>query len=103
MIADEDDGFLDGTVMRIVAGVVIVACVGILAYLNRDKLVDRPRADVANLNAQFVKCRDERGGQVDKMLTEGVIKQDKVGEFKERAIATCAGQFPPQEQTEDPY
>jgi hypothetical protein len=49
----------------------------------------------ANLNPDYVKCHDERVGQVQKMLDEGVINQDKLVEFQDRAIAACAGQFPP--------
>ncbi len=49
----------------------------------------------AGLNPDFIKCRDERVGQVEKMRSEGVVGDDKFAEFKDRAIATCAGQFPP--------
>ena len=90
------DGFLDSFLARILAGVVIVGCVGVLAYLNRDKLVDRPVAETPTLNPKFVKCRDVRVAQVDKMLADGVIKQDKLEVFRKRAIEACAGQFPPQ-------
>ncbi|MGI9465219.1 MAG: hypothetical protein ACR2OM_14845 [Aestuariivirgaceae bacterium] len=94
---DEDEaGFLDGMIVKYLAGAVIVACVGLLAYLNRDRLVDRPAVETAGLNPEFVKCRDVRVGQVEKMLADGVIGQDKLAAFKERAIATCAGQFPPE-------
>ncbi len=89
-------GFLDGLFMRIIAGIVIVVCVGLLAYLNRDRLADKPVAEESGLNPEFVKCRDERVGQVEKMFNEGVIQQDKFELFKKRAIDTCAGQFPPE-------
>ncbi len=96
---DDDDrlGFLDGMTVRYLAGMVIVVCVGLLAYLNRDKLIERPQADAASLNPDYVKCRDARVGQVEKMLADGLIQQDRFVEFKDRAIATCAGQFPPQQ------
>ena len=61
---NEEEGFLDGRFMRIVASAVIVACVGLLAYLNRDKLVERPQGQSASLNPEFIKCRDERVGQL---------------------------------------
>lgn len=96
MSSASNTSFLDGMVMRILAGVVIVACVGALAYLNRDKLVDRPDGEAVSLNPEFVKCRDTRVGHVEKMLADGVIKQGKLAVFKKRAIEACAGQFPPE-------
>ena len=96
MKEDEDRGFLDGLLMKAVAGAVIVGCVGLLAFLNRDLLVDKPVADDQSLNPEFVECRDARVGQVQKMLDDGVINETNFKVFKERAIDTCAGQFPPQ-------
>jgi len=94
---DDDSGFLDGCFARILAGVVIVICVGSLAYLNRDKLTGPAAQETSGLNPAFVKCRDTRVAQVDKMLADGVIKQDRHQVFKQRAIEACTGQFPPQQ------
>ena len=97
-MSDEDDsGFLDGWFVRILAGVVIVIFVGSLAYLNRDRLIAPAAQETAGLNPDFVKCRDTRVAQVDKMLADGVIKQDRYEVFRKRAIDACTGQFPPQQ------
>jgi len=96
MSDDNDSGFLDGYFARILAGAVIVVCVGFLAYLNRDMLVAPVAQESAGLNPDFVKCRDTRVAQVDKMLADGVIKADKVDVFRKRATETCAGQYPPE-------
>jgi len=93
---DEDTGFLDSFFMRIMAGVVIVVCVGFLAFLNRDKLIEQSAGEPPGLNPDFVKCRDTRVAQVDKMLADGVIKQDRYEVFRKRAIEACTGQFPPE-------
>ena len=95
MSGDSDQGFLEGMFIRYVAGAIIVACVGLLAYLNRDKLVDRPDEEAVQLNPDFVACRDKRVGDVQKMLDEGVINAESFKVFKQRATDTCAGQFPP--------
>ena len=97
MSDDNDSGFLDGFTARILAGVVIVVCVGFLAYLNREWLIAAPAEGTAGLNPAFVKCRDTRVAQVDKMLADGVIMQDRYEVFRNRAIETCTGQFPPQQ------
>ncbi|NNE22965.1 MAG: hypothetical protein HKN11_10185 [Rhizobiales bacterium] len=93
---DEDTGFLDSFFMRIMAGVVIVVCVGILAFLNREKLIAQSVEEPPGLNPDFVKCRDIRVAQVDKLLADGIIKQDRYEVFRNRAIEACTGQFPPQ-------
>ena len=101
--------FLDGWGARVLASLVVVLCVFALGYLNRGSfdlnalLATRGAGDASveagnngkPLNPEFAKCRDERVGQVERMLSEGVINDAKFVQFKERAVATCAGQFPP--------
>lgn len=100
--------FLDGPIARIGAGMVIAGCIAAMYQINQNYAIrtaaPRP-ADaggengavgvVDDLNPEFIACRGERVGQVEKMLADGVIGEEKFTEFKERAIATCAGQFPP--------
>lgn len=67
-----------------------------IAVYHRHDLLPKP-VPVANagLNPEFVACRDQRVGQVDKMRTDGVIGDAQVEIFMERAMAFCADQFPP--------
>jgi len=98
MAADEH-GFLDGPGARIVALLVVIACAAVLGYIHRDDLfpAEPVNAD-AGLNPEFVKCRDARTAQVEKMLNDGVIDQLKFDAFRERAVAFCTAQFPPDEK-----
>ncbi len=88
---------LDGQVARLAAGIVALACAGMVAYLNWHAFFPPPKqeADEAKLNPKFVECRDARVADVDKMKADGVINQEQFVQFRERAISTCAGQFPP--------
>ena len=84
-----------GSVGRLVAILVIVAGLAALGYIHRDDLFPREQEAAAALNPEFVKCRDERVGHVEKMLADGVIDETRHAQFKERAISFCAAQFPP--------
>jgi len=48
-----------------------------------------------SVNPLFAACKSERTADVDRMLADGVINAAQHAEFRERAITTCAGQFPP--------
>ncbi|MEM7428716.1 MAG: hypothetical protein AAF441_21710 [Pseudomonadota bacterium] len=93
----EDEGFIDGNGARAVAGVVAIGAAALLVWLNWHVLVPPPpkEQDDAGLNPEFVACRDQRLTTVTKMKQDGVINDQQFGQFRERAIATCAGQFPP--------
>ena len=96
MTRSKDDGFLDGMFVKYLAGAVIVACVGMLAWLNRDILFPNPALQEAEtVNPEFIKCRDERVAQVTKMRDDGVINDKQFEVFKGRAIETCAGRYTP--------
>lgn len=87
--------FADSRSARLLALAVFVLCVAALAYLHREDLLPAPPPEETATNPQFLQCRDERAGHVEKMLTEGVIDQTRHDQFLERAIAYCAAQFPP--------
>lgn len=99
--------FLDSRLARLIAALLFVIGLGVMAYLHNAyqarMIAPMPQGqnragtetERQNLNPDYLKCHDERVGQVQKMLDEGVIDQRKLVEFQDRAIATCAGQFPP--------
>jgi hypothetical protein len=88
--------FLDTAAARVLALAVILAAGALIAVYHRDDLLPKPvPAANSGLNPEFVACRDQRIGQVDKMRSDGVIGDAQVEIFKERAMAYCAAQFPP--------
>jgi hypothetical protein len=90
--------FLDGAAARLVALCVALAAGAGVAYYHRNDLFPpEPKAGPA-LNPQFVACRDERVGQVEKMRTDGVIGDEQLETFKARAVAFCTDRFPPDAQ-----
>lgn len=88
---------VDGTsaVARLAALLVIIICLAILAFYHRNDLLPAPEQVEVGLNPEFVKCRDERTAQVAKMRTEGLIGDEQVATFTERALAYCTSTFPP--------
>lgn len=94
--------FVDGNGARVVAGLIALAAAGLLIWINWHLIVPPPpkEDDDAKLNPEFVACRDQRLTTVNKMKDDGVINDQQFQQFKERAIATCAGQFPPGGSTE---
>jgi hypothetical protein len=98
--------FIDSRSARVIALLVVLGC-GYVMYALQARYVAQATTPLpqgnqsaeptdADLNPEFVKCRNERVGQVEKMRSDGVIGDDKFAEFRQRAISTCAGQFPPQ-------
>ena len=80
---------------RLVALIVALASAGVIIYLNRNLLW--PSADTATqaLNPAFLACRERRVGEVGRMRDGGVIDDKQYVRFRERAIAMCAGRYPP--------
>jgi len=88
--------FLDTGGARLLALLVAASAAGLVAFYHRADLLPKvPPAADAGLDPEFVACRDFRVGQVDRMRSEGVIGDAQVEVFKERAVAFCAAQFPP--------
>lgn len=88
--------FIDSVGARLIAGIIVLGCAGLLLFLNWHVLYPPPaeKVDDAKLNPEFVACRDSRLADVNKMKSDGVINDQQFAQFTERAVATCAGQFP---------
>ncbi len=89
---------LDGRGARIIAGLIVIACAGFLLFVNWHTFFPPPvknADDDANLNPEFVACRNERLATVEKMKQDGVITDAQFKQFSTRSVETCAGQFPP--------
>lgn len=80
--------FLDRPLARALALVVFLACAAALAYLHRDDLFPRERSEVTG-DDPFARCFAERKGDVDNMLAEGVIDEQRAELFLGRAEAMC--------------
>ena len=93
----ERKSFVDGVGARLLAGLIVLGCAGLLLFLNWHVLYPPPakQVDDAKPNPEFVACRDARVGTVNKMKADGVINDQQFAQFTERAVATCAGRFPP--------
>lgn len=97
--------FLDRRRARVLAGLIGLAALMAMAQVwfiaNRIDPAGNPVTGAPSalhdpaINPLFEACRTERTAEVDRMLAEGVIKTVQHAEFRERAITTCAGQFPP--------
>ena len=98
----QHEAFIDGKGARAIAALVAVGAACLLVWINWYTFFPPPseKADDAKLNPEFVACRDGRLTTVNKMKQDGVINDQQFQQFKERAIATCAGQFPPGGSTE---
>lgn len=90
-----EESFLDGAGARLCALAVLAGAVAVIAWHHRNDLFPPDAEPQATLNPDFVKCRDERTAQVDKMHSDGVISQEQHGQFTGRAIAFCTDRFPP--------
>lgn len=97
--------FLDKRRARIIAGLIGLAALMAMAQVwnVHMQMTQRTAASLASsgleaapaVNPEFIACRDRRVADVDRMLADGVIDAGRHAEYKERAIQTCAGQFPP--------
>jgi hypothetical protein len=80
--------FLDRPLARVLALLVFVACAGALAWIHRDDLFPPERSEVAG-DDPFAHCFAERRGDIDTMLAEGVIDEERAALFLSRAEAMC--------------
>jgi hypothetical protein len=80
--------FLDRPAARLVALVVFLGCVAGLAWLHRADLFPSQFA-AATANDPFARCFAERGAEIDGMVSEGLIDQERALLFKSRAEAMC--------------
>ena len=78
---------LDRPLARGLAAGVFVACLVLLAWLERER-VFRSEAMV-NVDDPVQLCIAERAAEIDAMLAEGVIEAPQAELFKSRAQAMC--------------
>ncbi len=96
--------FLDGRAARVLAGLIALITLMIMALIwsnaARVDLTGAPLApDAAALSdpsgyQAFIKCKAERTADIDRMLADGLINAQQHADYREKAIATCSGQFP---------
>jgi hypothetical protein len=79
--------FLDRPLARGLAALVFLACIALLAWLERARLF--PAEAVADANDPVQACIAERSAQIDGMLAEGVIEAPQAELFNSRATAMC--------------
>ena len=80
-------GALDGPLARGLAAGVFVACLALLAWLERERLFRSEAVVDADDPVQL--CIAERAAGIDAMLAEGVIEAPQAELFKARAAAMC--------------
>jgi hypothetical protein len=83
--------FLDRPVARLLALVVLLACVAGLAWLHRADLFSARFAPAA-ADDPFALCFAGRAAEIDGMVREGLIDQERAVLFKTRAEAMCRAQ-----------
>lgn len=84
---------LDGPLPRLLALLLILACVAALAYLHREALFPGEEAPLTAGNPALAACLAERIGAVDRMRAEGIVNEAQYGAFRARAEAFCQQQF----------
>lgn len=95
MTASSRPSFLDGPLARLLALGVAAASVALLLYINRGDLW--PGAEVASSEDNaYQACVDERHGQIDEMIRDGVVNESQASLFKSRAEALCRATAPGQ-------
>lgn len=80
--------FLDRPIARVLAGVVFLACVGALVYLERERL-GQVAADQSAADDPVARCFAERAAEIDRMVAENTIDDAQASLFKTRAEAMC--------------
>lgn len=94
MATPDDRAFLDRPAARLLALLVFVLCGAALAYLHRDDLGRTVPAGVAGEGAESaddpaMPCLNQRFAEIDAMVTDGIIDDDKAVLFRQRAEAMC--------------
>jgi len=78
---------LDRPLARGLAAAVFVACLALLAWLERERLL--PSEAAVDVDDPVQRCIAERAAGIDGMLAEGVIEAPQAELFKSRAAAMC--------------
>lgn len=77
---------------RLIAILVIIASSGVIAWHHRADLLPAAAPPPNPVEAAYRACLAERLPGIEKMLTDGVIREDQATLFKSRADALCASQ-----------
>ncbi|MEI2385998.1 hypothetical protein [Breoghania sp. JC706] len=97
MASAAERSFLDRPAARLLALIVAALAATALAWINRDAFVSAPVGTTATAgNPDLAACLAERGGAVDRMKQDGVIDARQYNQFRARAEAFCAAQYPAQ-------
>jgi hypothetical protein len=80
--------FLDRPLARGLAGLVFLACLAGLAWLERERLFP-PEGALAAADDPAAACFAGRVAEIDGMLAEGLIEAPQAELFKTRAEAMC--------------
>lgn len=80
---------LDRPIARLVALAIVLLVAAALAWMHRDDLFPPERAAEPAADHAFTRCLAEREGDIDQMLKEGVIDEERAALFKSRAEAMC--------------
>ena len=86
--------FLDRPAARLIAGLVIILCVALLAYIHRDDWrASDTSIDVGGAEAPpddpAKPCIQQRFAEIDAMIDDGVVDDGQAALFRERAEAMC--------------
>ena len=79
--------FLDRPIARALAGLVFLACLAVLVYLERERLWQV--ADQSAADDPVARCFAERAEDIDQMVADNVIDEAQAEQFKSRAEAMC--------------
>ncbi len=80
-----------GIVPRIIALGVFALSAGVLVYVHRADIW--PAAPIANpVDAAFMRCFADSAAKIDRMRSEGTIKEAQWRLFRDRAEARCRSQ-----------
>jgi hypothetical protein len=87
-VAPRREQFLDRPVARLLALAVVLLCVALLGWLHRADLFPTAFAP-ETADDPFARCFAERAAEIDGMVDEGLIDQERAALFKTRAEAMC--------------
>lgn len=80
-----------GVVPRLIALGVFALCAAALVYVHREDIWPAaPPAKAAD--TAFARCFDDSAAKIDRMRSEGLIKEAQWRRFRERAEARCRAQ-----------
>ena len=85
---------LDRPAARAIAVVVLAGVAGALVYIHRDDLFPPDPVAAAAPDTPFALCVAERHADIDQMIADGHVDEQKAAVFKQRAEALCRAQHP---------